>query len=384
MKSRAGARLLRRRAAAQFGVAASLLVIALSAGSAHAGPDPVAGGSTTLAVKPPAGIDVKAIKPSTTKGSTVTLKNSGGSLDPTTGAGTVETRGGFKLQGEDGRAKVTKVKPTFGSSALTAKVGNTKVKLAKVKGGTIGRAGFGGTVTAAKAKLTAKGAEALNDLLALRAFKKGESLAKLSTVTVPLTVEVLAEGSATLYLDVTPAGVPAKLAAKGVSPTSGTTAVAPATASAGPPPTFSFPLTGGNVAPDLSTGRVTHAGGATITKTTAVGGGCEANHPVGTFITQSDVIDELDTRSILAKVEIPSAVLGTVKVADFDLSTATITTDPGTRQITITGATIRLTQISADTLNGLFGSAAEGCGPPGSDLVGGDPLGTVDVTYRTH
>ena len=54
--------------------------------------------------------------------------------------------------------------------------------------------------------------------------------------------------------------------------------------------------------------------------------------------------------------------------------------DPATRQISVTGATVRLDPVAAFVLNGIFPNH----GPPSDDFAGGDEIGTLDITATTH
>jgi hypothetical protein len=387
----------RGRAAALLGSLAALgLAIAL-AGSAGAATNPVSGGTTTLDLKAK-GAKVKATGGASKSGKSVTLQNTGGTLDPATGAGSVETSGGFKFKTNDGKVNVTNVVITFGANGtVNAQVGKKTLNLASITGGTAGRSGFDGTVTGANMKLSSKGAKALNKPLAPtegRAvatasatkgpFKKNKSLGKAGTTTEFTTLEVLAEGETTLSPITTPGSAFVKLAGRGVNAaTGGVAPVAPATVDPATL-TFSFPIAGGTLSPTLASGRMNTAGGVKVTKTQARGAGCDAAHPVGIFIQFEDLINDFASKTVIGTVTIPG--LGTTPgatVSDIDLSGATTSTDPSARTVTVSGAVLRLTGGSANVLSQVFGTGAEGCDPGGTGEFGaGDPLGTLEFTAR--
>jgi hypothetical protein len=357
------------------------LAIGLS-GIAGAATNPVSGGTTTLDLKAK-GVKVKATAPATKSGKkSVTLQNTGGDLDPVTGAGTVETSGGFKLTNENGKVKVSNVVITFGANGeVNAKVGKKTLDLATITGGTAGRNGFDGTVTGATMKLTKKGAKALNKPLAGSKGPFKKKLGTAGTTTVFSTLEVLAEGETKLIADTTPGGALAKFQAHGVSAAAGGVApvgdatIDPATL------TFSFPITGGTLSPTLDRGRMSTGGGVKITKTDPRPASCDSAHPVGVFLQQTDQINDFASKTIVGTATIPG--LGTtpgVTLGELDMSGAVVTTDPTARTVTASGIVVRLTEANASTLNQIFGTSAEGCNPPAFDFAAGDALGELQFT----
>ena len=253
-------------------------------------------------------------------GSELTLPNVGGSFDPVTGAGTLENGGTLQFKSKGHKAKVKKIETTFGAGgAIAAKVGKKNVKrLATVKGGTSSRDDFGGKVSGAQAKLTSKGAKAL------LGKKSKKTLGTLSTVTVPKTVEVLPQGSAVLEPD---SGTTLKFAEKGVNPLTGVEPVAPAVMHVGPPITFEFPITGGSASLDLTDGRINSAGGLKLTKSIPQSAGCDAQHPVGSFIQQTNLSPDLGLQLLIADAATQSGPLVRGGVATMDMSGATSTVD---------------------------------------------------------
>src|SRR5205814_1824056 len=78
---------------------------------AMAGKDPLAGGSTTLALKLPKKVKVSAISPAKKTGKkTVKFKIASGSMDPVTCTGSEKLKGGMKFKYKGKKVKVTKVK----------------------------------------------------------------------------------------------------------------------------------------------------------------------------------------------------------------------------------------------------------------------------------
>jgi hypothetical protein len=363
-------------------------------GTAFGGPDPVKGGTTTLDLSLKK-VKVKAISPATKDGTTVNLPNTGGSLDPVTGVGTLNNGGGFRLKkkGKKKKVKVREIQTAFGPNGkIRAKVGKKNVStLATVQGGTVARDDFGAAITGATATLTKKGAKALN-----KAFKKkkkkgkgkiksGTSLGTLSTVTVPRTVEVVPGG--TMVFEPNPDITVQKFVPKGVNPATGVEAIPPGEMHFTPPATitFEFPVTGGGVGLDFNDGRINTAGGLKLTKTNPVGitpGPCEDKYPVGNFVQQTGLAPDFTQKALLAKVDNQDGTIAPQAGAgQLDLSDATTTVDHKTKELTVTGMTLKLTDFSAALLNNeIFGPSSAGCGPASSDFKGGDVLGTIDVS----
>ena len=211
--------------------AAALIALLAFAPFASAASDPLASGTTTLTLnkgffKKLKKNDVKVLKvsPGTVNNRTVTLPVSGGSLDPTTGLGTVNVSGGIKFK--NGKKQVPLKNLIFDSTTkfLTGTVGKKQMKIATLNGLSFVRNGFGVDVGVTKLRLTENAAKQLNKKLGFsnqsngshkRAttssadsanvlFKKNQVTGSSASVTQPTTVAVLAQGNATLVPD--PAG----------------------------------------------------------------------------------------------------------------------------------------------------------------------------------
>jgi len=410
------------RALVTFGLiaAAAMLVVAAPAMGAA---DPLKGGSTILNFK------VKVKKAS--GGATKTGKNqaslpiTGGDLDPTTGKGAVQTGGKVKISKGKKSTTLSAIVAGFGGGSLSAKVGKKKVNLAKITGGTIGRAGFGGTVTGATAKLTKKGAKALNKALGTSSFKKGKKLAGANTVTVPKSVEIVsgtqtAHGStgfgklATTYTGAAPCanppGTPSNINCygKGVSPVPGTGVTASDGASYTTPggPITSPVNPGGTLAPDASAGTVKAAGTTKIQKTVSAAlysGACPETGPgtpgqnvwpVGNFIQFTNTTNDFTNKVVnvdltlqAPKAGFPAATFfgSQIPSGGIDLSSATVTSDPAAKTIDITGYKVfNQVQTQVDLINATFGVGAANCGLVATDAALGDALFTVDLHVTTH
>jgi len=360
--------------------AAALLVTASAAFGAQ---DPLKGGSTTVGpLKLPKKVKVAAKGGATKSGKTVTLPITGGTLDPTNGSGPVQDGGKIQLKKGKRKASLTGIVTTFGSGgSITAKLNGKKTKLGTISGGTVGRAGFGGTVSNAIAKLTKKGAKALNKALGItRGGFKGGKLGAISTTTVPSTVTVKSATSSTTE-DIT--GLPGcvgpatcttfagKLAEDGITttPSNGTTLV-------GPVLTFP-PQTGGSIAPDCTAGTLTGSKGAiTLSRGPA-------------SITQANPNDDFTSKAVSFDVTVSGlGSLGRASATNLIVTPGTCAADAATKKITVT-ATQSVQALAAQTVNQVFGlngsSCPSGTGPPQNcPLAGGDPVGTTSYTINTQ
>jgi hypothetical protein len=371
----------------------------VAAGPALAGPDPMSSSSSVvLQLRSSGGLKLKP--------ASLALPINMGALDPTTGAGTVETNKGFTARSKGRKAKVKITKLTFGANGgpgkMDAKIGKTKVKggFAKLTGGTLTRDGWGAKLDGVAVKLSSKGAKALNRAFGPRhrgkasaaagGIKGGKPLGTTSVNAVPSTVEVLPGG--TLVFDTALSfafklaahcvnGVPASGEPSGVQP------IPPATQNI---TVFTFPVTGGSIAPDFSSGTVVSAGGQLLMKNEDASvlpdrgpAGCSAPPPLGTSITQTAFQTQFDIKGLAADALLPTGPLGVASLGTFNLAApgASATADAHTRQVTITAAPVLLGSIPADLLNNTF---PNGSGNPSFDFAPGDALGKISLTITTH
>jgi hypothetical protein len=360
---------------------------------ALAGTDPLSSSSSVvLQLRSSGGLKLKP--------ATLALPVGTGQLDPITGAGTIQTNRGFKARRGGRKTKVKITALTFGANGgpgrMDAKVGKRKVKaFAKLSGGTLTRDGWGAKLDGVVAKLGSKGAKALSRALssggkgkasaAAGGIKAGKPLGTLSVTSVPQTVEVLPGG--TLVFEADPLFA-IKLARHCVNATiadpPGVEPIAPATE-----PVlgeFIFPVTGGSIAPDFSGGAVLSAGGQRLTKNdpgppSGFLAGCTAPPPVGTHIDQTDFQAQFDLKSLSAVATLPTGPIGLAPLGNLELAAATTSADVNTKQVTVTGAPVRMSAFAATTLNQIFPNAS---GIPSSDFAAGDSLGQVSLNVTTH
>ncbi|MGZ5340150.1 MAG: hypothetical protein ACXWED_01895, partial [Solirubrobacterales bacterium] len=420
--------------ASSFAISGLLAAVGMliMASVAMAGPDPLKGGATTFNLKLPKKVKIKSPGGGASlTGTALELPITGGSLDPTNGAGAVEDGGTFVLKKGKKKVTVSVVKPTFGGpyggGSLSADLATPKKKkkksastaavktLADLTGGTLSRVGFGARVASANAVLTKGGAKALNKALGLKKkkkngkknknrFKKGNSLADVSTTTIPLTVEVIggtaithgSTGFGKLAYQCT--GTPAAgCYGKGVNPIPGTGVTASGGASyTTPGGAITSPVVAPSaIAPDASAGSVKTGGTVQIKKTVtaaAYGGLCPqdaAHFPVGDFIQFSNTTNEFLNKNVLVDLTLQAPFLGFPAAAFFgsqipsghiDMAGASINSDANAHTINVDGFAVR-NENSAQIglINGTFGVGAVGCGISATDAAIGDALFTVDL-----
>ncbi len=368
--------------------AAALIALLAFAPFASAASDPLASGTTTLTLnkgffKKLKKNDVKVLKvsPGTVNNRTVTLPVSGGSLDPTTGLGTVNVSGGLKFK--NGKKQVPLKNLIFNSTTkvLTGTVGKKQMKIASLNGLSFVRNGFGVDVGVTKLRLTENAAKQLNKQLGFSSqstgshkrattssadsanvvFKKNQVAGSSASLTQPKTVTILPTGNATLA-----GSVPTllKFGSKGVPIPAGITGIAPATKPTAT--SFLFPISGGTLAPDLSSGTLNTSGGVQVAK------------PAGATMQITNISVDFATKVALTDLTIlptPGSV-GRASLADIVMTGATVTVDPTARTFTVTGAVANIQAVAAATLNATF--------PGGVDFVAGDPFGTFSFTAQAQ
>jgi hypothetical protein len=366
-----------------LGIAALLALLAFVP-TAAAARDPIASGSTDLHMKKGflrklsnAAVTVTAIRGAQTSGSKVGLAVRSGMLDPTDVEGHLEPRGGFKLM--LGRRGV----PIYGLSVNTVKgsvyatVAKAHMQLATFAHPIVTREGFGVNFRAPQLVLTEKATRRISNRLGLRGNKRlkpGRVISNLYSSAQPATVTVLPEGSATLTPN---KATLAKFAAKGVKLPAGIAPIAPASAPSAT--TLAFPIAGGTLAPDGSSGTLALAGGLQITKETKT---------LSPQVKLANVEVDFSTKAATVELEILPAPpfpggTGRVSIVSLTLPAGSVVSNPGARQIAITGAEAKLQAVAATTLNSVFNQPAPEP-PPSSNFVVGDPFGTFSLVAQAQ
>lgn len=354
----------KRGRAASLAGALALLSLLVLAPAAHATSDPIAGGPTKLTLDKSFlsllkqhGVKLSAIKPAALKGKTATFPASGGTLDPTTGQGTIELEGGLKLQAANKHLPIDHLMVKTKRTPLFAKVGGGQLKLASAAKIAATRQGFDSKFSAQKLELTAKLAVRLNKRLKLKdAFTEGQLLGTLVSKTEPATVTVLPQGRATLAFD---SAMLAKLNGLFV-------AINPISPAERPGP-FTFPIIlNGQIAPDASAGTL-HTGGSL--EFLQLGGGQIFWHELWL-----DLGARVDTGEANIQPSPPYAGK-TDRIPLLGLGAATVSSEPKARTVTVTGAPLTLQAATAATFNEAFDQGKD-------TFHAGELLGTLSFTAQ--
>lgn len=363
----------------------------VSASTASAASDPLAGGATTIELSQgflkkagKRGVKVLGVSPAAVDGQTIVLPVAQGLLDPLTGQGTVAHAGEIKFKHGKRTARVGGLVLDTAAASLNGLVAGTPVKFASVEGLSFARNGFGVDLAVAKLALTGSAAKLLNAKLgfsgkkgkgkkqpyaAVASKKKGkaakkpfagkQTLGTAASATQPLTVTILPTGKAKLVPDFETV---TKLFLAGATGEP----IPPAEPELGPPFAVNLPIAGGVLAPNGSAGVLQTLGGEKLSK-----------GPV-TTITNNLWVD-LGLKVSSAELEVtgfPGAPgkLGRVPNALVDLSAASVGADPSARTVSVANAVMRMSAEGAASLNQLYGT----------DFKAGDPLGSLSFTAQAQ
>jgi hypothetical protein len=363
----------------------ALVAISATAGTAFAGQDQLKGGSVAIQLQGSRGLKLKP--------SALNLTITGGAVDPIDGSGTVQVQGGFQAKRGKSKTKVTITALNLGANGgpgtMSAKVGKKGVSsFGNLAGGTVTRDGFGAKIENITITLAGKGAQALNRAFspkkgkassaAKKGVKAGQPLGKVvSVVTVPLAVSVV-PGTGSMKLTTSIGGAFAnKIPQHCISLLAGVTPIAPASQMLA---NFTFPVSGGAIAPDFSAGEVITAGGQKLTKDNGLltPSGCtSAQPPAGTSLSSTDIGVDFAHNSLNSTAALPTGASLRAPLADIDFSTGTRSFNSSDNTITVTGATVKLSFPAALTLNQFFPTES---GDAADDFAAGDEIGTIDLT----
>src|SRR4051794_34401694 len=272
-------------------MAAALFALLAFAPFASAASDPIGSGTTTvtlnkgtLRVWKKRGVRVSKVSPAKISGTKASFTVKEGSLDPTTGAGTLSHNGGLKFKARRKSVTVKNLVIDTSKKSLSANVGGKKLKLASIVGFSFARNGFGVNLTIKKLKLTGAAAKQLNKKLGFSAKRKGHKrprrgpfkanqvLGSGSSETQPLTVTIVPGGNVSFTPNATTLG---KLAKVGVV----VNTIAPTTSPK--PGEFAFPISGGTISPAGTAGKTETAGGLNLVQN--LGPGAETTITLGAF-----------------------------------------------------------------------------------------------------
>jgi hypothetical protein len=375
----------------------ALVALLAFAPLASAAKDPLAGGTTTIKLNnglykelKKHGVKVSGVKPATVKNRTVKLPVAGGELDPLSGQGVVEHSGGVKLKRAKKSTTLKSLVLDTAKKSLSGKLGGKKLKIASLAGMSFKRDGFGVDVSVRKLKLTAKAAKLLNKKLGIKVFKANANAGSSSSATQPSTVTVLPSGKASLVTDKATVkkfeNPPIPKGGLGVK----IEPLTPAELEFPPfPPILKFPIGGGTIAPNATSGIVQTTGGVKLVQTPE-----ESGIPIPGTTTMTLKAIWVDLGAHTASVEVivestisPKLNLGNLarsSIADVNLTGATVKSDPTAHTVTVENAVATLQAVTAETLNSVFGAPYDEAKIPHEKFAPGDGLGIFSFTAQTQ
>ncbi len=340
VESRTNSPLSRRLGVLALGITIALTA-ALGPARAEAAPKALASGDTTLALQKSvakalakAGVAVKPLKPAKASKAGVRFPVTGGSFDVEAVRGTIRHSGGLRLAAGGAKLDLKKFVIEVRKKAfLTAKVGGDRVRilnldLSKAK---LGRDQLAYRIAKVGAALTGGAAKAINATFGAKVASGGLVLGRATVVAAPEFVDVLTGGDTRLRLD--PA-VASLLGGAGIS----AAPIAPATAVGGD---LAFPVTGGRLGTEDSSGEVRHSGGIRLSDG-------------GTTVDLTSFTINLDAAPDLTALVGPDRV----SILTLDLSQATVSVGKSNGQVTVAGVRANLTAAAAGALNAAFGVTA--------------------------
>jgi hypothetical protein len=331
----------------------------------------------------------------------------------------VPTTGKADLQFKKVTFKKGNKKVVYGKlkGSLPGIVKGTSGKLLKITRGKTTRNGFGANLTGINVKFLGAAAKKINKKLDLNSLHAGH-VGKMSLDYQPETVQVLGGTASTTGATTPvfptpgpdPVGVKLGLAHCVVGSSTGTTGfsgiqpIAPATQPGGLGTTIFLPVIGGTISPNADAGNVQQSGGVKLIKNLTIdnvpGNGSDCGNGFGGELNQTDQVVRLGEKDVQSQVNIaaappgfaPTGNIGTVIGQTLDTTNTVVTSDPVNRTISTTGTLVKITETSAQSLNGIFpcvnqpGGAAPFCNESTNTAVfkGGDLFGGSTLTVVTR
>jgi hypothetical protein len=324
-------------------LATATAVAALAGAPGASAAVPLTGGTTTLkldrgtaAALDGLGVSVAPVGRARAGSRGVRFPITGGRIDARTAAGTINHAGGLRFRAGGRSLTLRAPRVAVGRKImLSARVGGSRVHLLQLSGARVSRSGFNTNVSGLRARLTQKAAKALNATFGVKAFKKGLRLGTAKVRSKTDSADILARSATSLEVD---AGALAALTSLGIAPG----VIAPATLTG---TTADFPISGGRVKLNLSSGTIRHQGGISLTK--------------GATVVRLESFDI----KLGASPQLFAAINGGAqKAAILDLDLTGVTPAVAGRRVTLAGVTAKLTQGAADALNAAFATTAFSAG----------------------
>jgi len=367
-----------------IGSAVAIAALLAIVPAASANRDPISGGTTDLHLKKGflkkltnLGVGLAGVGTGQVNGGAISLPVSEGMFDPTNAQGHITSPGGFQLVRGARSVPITGVEANTVHGYVRATIAGARMQLGTFANPTTGREGFGARVKASQLTLTQNAANRISNRLGLQGGQRINQrvMSNEFNITVPQTVTILGQGEATLE------GASAafkKLGEKGVSASSGIKPIPPAKNSK--VTQFSFPITGGTVTPNASSGSVTTTGGVEILK---------KGKTLSPQMKITNLQIEFTPKTATVEIEVlpnPPFPGQTGRSSFFELvfPSNAIQSNPTTRQISVQGAEAKLQAAAAATLNSVFNQGGEKAPPASSEFAAGELFGTLSMTLQAQ
>lgn len=400
-------------------LATAMLALLAFAPFASAASDPVGSGTTVVTLNKGTvntwkkrGVKLSKVSPAKLSGTKATFTVKEGSLDPTTGKGSVTLNGGLKFKAGKKSATVKAIVIDTSKNSLTANVGGKKLKMATLTGFSFARNGFGVNLTIKKFKLTSAAAKQLNKKLGFTGnkgkghkraaaskgksgpFKANQVLGGGSSETQPITVHIKAGGNMTFVPN---EATVKKLLKAGVVITPIPPAAEPKLGE------DAFPITGGTISPAGTAGKTETGGGLKLLQD--FGPGAKTEILLNGF--NVDLSAKTVSVEVVASSEATPALnlgnIGRSSIADIT-TPGVVSSDAAAHTVSVQNSGAVLQEVAATVLDG-FRQVAEGglvlklIGEGKTEeeakaiaaaffadahINPGDPLGTFSFTAQTE
>jgi hypothetical protein len=358
-------------------VVAALLAFVPAASAAR---DPISGGTTDLHLKKGfvkkltnLGVGLAGVGTGAVNGNAISLPVTEGMFDPTDAQGHITSPGGFQMVRGSHAVAISDVEANTVQGYVRANIAGAKMKLGTFANPTIGREGFGARVKAGQLLLTQSAANRISNKLGLQGSQRINSrvMSNEFNLTSPSTVTLIAQNEANLE---TAPGILKKLGEKNVLP-AGINPIAPAKQPK--LANFTFPISGGIVTQDLTSGQVTTTGGVEILKKGKL---------ASPAMKITNVALELQQKTATVELEIlpTPGNTGRASIVELVFPTNSVQTNPTTRTITVTKAEAKLQAAAAATLNTVFNAGDEKAPPASSEFAAGELFGTFSMTLQAQ
>ena len=366
------------------GAVAAMAALLAFVPAASAARDPISGGTTDLHLKKGflkkltnLGVGLAGVSTGQTSGNKISLPVTEGMFDPTNAQGHFTSPGGFQLVLGSRSVPVTGVEVNTVHNFVRATIAGAHMQLGTFSTPTAGREGFGARIKSGQLTLTQKAANRISNKLGLQGSQRINQrvMSNEFSITSPSSLTILGQNEATL--EASPASIK-KFVEKGVDASSGIKSIAPAKNSK--VTNFTFPISGGTLATNYTTGQISTTGGIEIVKKGKTLSPTMKITNIQLEFTQKTATVELE----ITPVPPFPGQTGRSSIVELVFPANAIQSNPTTRQVTIKGAEAKLQTVAAATLNQVFNQGGEKVPPASSEFAAGELFGTFSMVLQAQ